>query len=183
MQQYAGIYLLQNYSTSFACPSHPSSGVHKNVTAASGTGHITYLCNNLPPVWPTRPFYRVTIVMFSHTLKNLTPVIVIIRLHAYMSIFIRSNYIQQYAGIYLLQNYSTCFGCPSHPSSWVHKTVTAASGTGHCNSTTTFLQRGLIGHVGGRFLHRYVMWPVPEAAVTVLCTPDNGCDGYPKHTE
>jgi len=23
---------------------------------------------------------------------------------------------QQYAGIYLLQNYSTCFGCPSHPS-------------------------------------------------------------------
>ena len=37
---------------------------------------------------------------------------------------------QQYAGIYLLQNYSTCFGCPSHPSSGVHKTVTAASGTG-----------------------------------------------------
>jgi len=37
---------------------------------------------------------------------------------------------QQYAGIYLLQNHSTCFGCPSHPSR-VHKTVTAASGTGH----------------------------------------------------
>jgi len=38
---------------------------------------------------------------------------------------------QQYAGIHLLPNYSTCFGCPSHPSSGVHKTVTAASGTGH----------------------------------------------------
>ena len=50
---------------------------------------------------------------------------------------------QQYAGIYLLQNHSTCFGCPSHPSSGVHKTVTAASGTGHSNDiATTFLQRG-----------------------------------------
>jgi len=38
---------------------------------------------------------------------------------------------QQYAGIYLLLNYSTCFGCPSHPSSGVYKTVTAASGTDH----------------------------------------------------
>jgi len=52
MQQYAGIYLLQNYSKYFECPSHPSSGVHKTVTATSGTGHITYLCNNLPPRWP-----------------------------------------------------------------------------------------------------------------------------------
>jgi len=46
-------------------------------------------------------------------------------------ILIRSNYMQQYAGIYLLHMYSTCFGCPSHPSSGVHKTVTAASDTGH----------------------------------------------------
>jgi len=51
MQQYAGIYLLQIYSTCFRCPSHPSSGVHKTLTAASGTGHITYQCNDLPP-WP-----------------------------------------------------------------------------------------------------------------------------------
>jgi len=29
---------------------------------------------------------------------------------------------QQYAGIYLLQNYSTCLGCLSHPSSGAHKT-------------------------------------------------------------
>jgi len=46
-------------------------------------------------------------------------------------ILIRSNKMQQYAGIYLLKNYSTSFGCPSHPSSGVHKTVTEASGTGH----------------------------------------------------
>ena len=48
-----------------------------------------------------------------------------------VNILIRSNKMQQYAGIYLLQNYSTYFGCPSHPSSGVHKTVIAASGTGH----------------------------------------------------
>ena len=47
------------------------------------------------------------------------------------SILIRSNKMQEYAGIYLLQNHSTCFGCPSHLSSGVHKTITAASGTGH----------------------------------------------------
>jgi len=43
MQQYSGIYLLQNHSTWFGCPSHPSSGVHKTVTAASGTGHSVNL--------------------------------------------------------------------------------------------------------------------------------------------
>ena len=31
---------------------HPSSGVHKTVTAASGTGHVTYQGNNLLPAWP-----------------------------------------------------------------------------------------------------------------------------------
>jgi len=36
---------------------------------------------------------------------------------------------QQYADIYLLLNYSTCFGRPSRPSSGVNKTVAAASGT------------------------------------------------------
>ena len=49
------------------------------------------------------------------------------------------------ADIYSLQTYSTCFGCLSHPSSGVHQTVTAASGTGHSISATTFCrQRGLI---------------------------------------
>ena len=52
MQQYAGVYLLQNYSTCFGCLSHPASGVHQTVTAASGTGRITCRSNNLPPAWP-----------------------------------------------------------------------------------------------------------------------------------
>jgi len=38
---------------------------------------------------------------------------------------------QQYTGFYLLQNYPTCLGCSSHPSSGVHKIVTATSGTSH----------------------------------------------------
>jgi len=38
---------------------------------------------------------------------------------------------QQYADIYLLQNHSTCLGCPLHTSSGALKTVTTASGTGH----------------------------------------------------
>jgi len=46
---------------------------------------------------------------------------------------------QEYVGIYLLQNHSTCFGCPSNPLSGIHKTVTAASGTGHGIWATTFL--------------------------------------------
>jgi len=41
------------------------------------------------------------------------------------------NEMQQYADIYLLLNYSTCFGLPSDPSSGVHKTVVAASGADH----------------------------------------------------
>jgi hypothetical protein len=41
----------------------------------------------------------------------------------------KSNKMQQYADIYLLLNYSTCFGRPSHPSSEVRKIVVAASGT------------------------------------------------------
>jgi len=42
MQQYADIYLLLNYSTYFGRPLHPSSGVHKTVVAASGTGHTIW---------------------------------------------------------------------------------------------------------------------------------------------
>ena len=98
-------------------------------------------------------------------------------------ILIRSNKMQQYAGIYLLQNHSTCFGCPSHPSSGVHKIVTAASGTGHSNNiTTTFFQCGLIRPLWRKVVAP-ILWTVPEAAVAVLCSPDDGCDGHPKHVE
>ena len=40
--------------------------------------------------------------------------------------------------------HSTCFGCVSHPLSGVHKTVTAASDTGHNVRATTFRLCGLI---------------------------------------
>jgi hypothetical protein len=53
-------------------------------------------------------------------------------------ILIRSNEMQQYAGLYLLQNYSTCFGFLSHPSSGIHQTVTAASGTGHSVRSSSY---------------------------------------------
>ena len=70
------------------------------------------------------------------------------------STLIRSNKMQQYAGVYLLQNYSTCFGCPSHPSSGVHQTATAASGTGHimCQSNNLLPAWPNLGHTGGRLL-------------------------------
>jgi len=43
--------ILQVHSTCFGCQQHPSSGVHKTVPTASGTGHI-FLCSYLPPTWP-----------------------------------------------------------------------------------------------------------------------------------
>ena len=56
----------------------------------------------------------------------------------------KSNEMQQYADIYLLLNYSTCFGRPSRPSSGVHKTVGAASGTDHTIWGASFLKRDQI---------------------------------------
>jgi hypothetical protein len=41
----------------------------------------------------------------------------------------KSNKTQQYADIYLLLNYTTCFGCTPRPSSGLNKTVVAASVT------------------------------------------------------
>jgi len=55
----------------------------------------------------------------------------IARVNLNVIILTRSNKMQQYAGIYLLQNHSKYFGCPSHPSSGVNKTVTATSGIDH----------------------------------------------------
>jgi len=48
---------------------------------------------------------------------------------------------QQYADIYLLLNYSTCFGLPSHPSSGGHEIVVAASGTDHTIWVASFFKR------------------------------------------
>jgi len=32
--------VLQNHSTCFGCPSHPSSGVHENVVTTTGTSYV-----------------------------------------------------------------------------------------------------------------------------------------------
>jgi len=40
MQHKAVFIILQVHSTYFGCQPHPSSGVHKSVTTASGTGYI-----------------------------------------------------------------------------------------------------------------------------------------------
>ena len=90
------------------------------------------------------------------------------------SILVRCNSVKVF--IYC-KIFSTCFGCPSHPSSGVHKTVHAASGT-----ATTFPQRGLI-RPRCRKVFAQILWPVPEAALTVLCSPDDACDRPPKHVE
>jgi len=56
----------------------------------------------------------------------------------------KSNEMQLYADIYLLLNYSTCFGRPSRPSSGVHKSVVAASGTDHTIWGASFFKRDQI---------------------------------------
>ena len=98
------------------------------------------------------------------------------------SILIRSNKMQQYAGIYLLQNHSHISVVHrTHHQEYI-KTVIEISGTGHSICATTFLQRGL--------------WPLAtleegcctdtvtctRGCSTDLCTPDV-CDGHPKHVE
>jgi len=54
------------------------------------------------------------------------------------------NKMQLYADIYLLLNYSTCFGRPSRPSTGVHKTVVAASGTDHTMWGASFFEHDQI---------------------------------------
>ena len=54
------------------------------------------------------------------------------------------------------------FGCQSHPSPGVHKTVTTASGTGHIFFVQ--LPPSNVAKVA-----------TLEAVVTVLCTPGGGC--------
>jgi len=56
----------------------------------------------------------------------------------------KSNKMQQYGDIYLILNYATCFGRPSHPSSGVHKTVVAAFGTDHTVRGASFFKRDQI---------------------------------------
>ena len=80
---------------------------------------------------------------------------------------------QQYADIYLLQSLYM-FRVSQHPSSGALKTVTATSGIGHNIVTATSFQRGLI-RPRWKEVAVPILWPIPEVAVTVFSTPDNGC--------
>jgi len=72
------------------------------------------------------------------------------------------------------------FRLSPHPSSVLLKTVTAASSTGHNISVVTSLQCGQIRTAvpirpRWREVAAPILRPVPEAAVTVFSTPDDGC--------
>jgi len=90
----------------------------------------------------------------------------------------KSNEMQKYENIYLLLNYSTCFGRPSRPSPGAHKIVVAASGTDHTVKYKSWTRSLLLVQ-----LLYFTVRSVPEAATTVLCAPDDGRDGRPKHVE
>jgi hypothetical protein len=82
----------------------------------------------------------------------------------------------------ILQVHSTCFGCQTHPSSGVHKTVTTASGTGHIFCAVSSNMSKLVWP-RWREIAAQKIWPVSEAVVTVLCTPEEGCDWNPKRVQ
>ena len=88
----------------------------------------------------------------------------------------------------ILQVHSTCFGCQPHPSSGVHKTVIFFEQLPPSNvAKITWPRWREVAAVAKRPHWREVaaqkIWPVPEAVVTVLCTPDDGCGWHPKHVE
>ena len=69
------------------------------------------------------------------------------------------------------------FRCHPHPSSGVHKTVITASGTCHISVQ---LPHSNVAIEWGSCTD---IWHVPEAVITVLCTPDDGHGRHPKHIE
>jgi len=77
---------------------------------------------------------------------------------------------QLYADIYLLLNYSTCFG-----------RLTAFALVSACQADRQRLERMQLNAVARTI--QLPVWSVPEAATTLLCTPDDECDGRPKHVE
>jgi len=66
-------------------------------------------------------------------------------------------------------------------------TTPIISSTQNCNynfryRASTFLQGGQ-AWPRRREVAAQKLWPVPEAVVTVFCTPDDGCSWHPKHVE
>ena len=81
----------------------------------------------------------------------------------------------------ILQVQSACFGCQPHPSSRLHKTVTTTSVTGPWYCIYLPPTWPTLGMLEGGSCTK--IWPVPEAVVTVLFTPDGGFGWHPKHVE
>ena len=105
-----------------------------------------------------------------HVLKPLLYLLIFVNL-SYIRLIIAQRDATQNSLFIILQVHSTCFGCLTHPSSGVHRTVTTASGTGHIFCAAASFQRGqasLATLEGGSCT-------VPEAIVTVLCILDYGC--------
>jgi len=98
----------------FRVSQHPSSGVLKTVTAASGTGHNTGTATSLQ---------RGLIGTIISILIKIQPDATICR------------YLFTAKSLYV-------FRVSQPPSSGVLKTVTAAAGTGHYTGTATSLQHG-----------------------------------------
>jgi hypothetical protein len=91
-------------------------------------------------------------------------------------------YIQQNAtlhNLFISGNCSTCFGWHFHPSSGVHATVSTASVI--CHTVTAICRYR--GRVGTGLSVLWVAWQIPDAEVTVACTPDDGWKCLPKHVE
>jgi len=82
---------------------------------------------------------------------------------------------KQYSDIYLLLNYSTCFGRPSRPSSGVHQTVVTASGADHTIWETSFFK---LDHVV-----TFEEACFPDNMSCTRCTPDYGRIGRLKNVE
>ena len=97
-------------------------------------------------------------------------------MHRWSTLIIGQRNATQSSLFIILQVHSTCFGCQPHPSSGVHKIVTTASRTGHIFCAATSLERW-------REVAAQKIWPVPEAVVQILCTPDVECGWHPKHVE
>ena len=102
----------------------------------------------------------------------------------------KSNEMKQYGDIYLLLNYSVCFERPSRPSSGLHKTLVADSGTDHTIWGASFFKRDQIRTVLGRTAcsvkytsHCMIYMICTRGCNYSLCTPDDGRDGRPKHVE
>jgi len=87
--------------------------------------------------------------------------------HIIYSSLNKSKEMQQYADIYLLLNYSTCFGRPSRPSSGVRKTVVVASGTDHTMWGASFFKRDQISFFKRDQISPYL------ATFEEACSPDS----------